>query len=267
MILTKRVPFFISLFYLFIVSACNQPNDDHRLIKKYAANKLEKEYFVDKENKKDGVFKEYYPNGKAKLIFNYVKDSLEGEQKSFYETGSLQTIGYYFNNQLDSIQKWYYPKDIIKSESFRLEGQLFGVQKEYHPDGKLKDLYFMRDDSDMTSSLDIDENGKIIKNTGNIVYCVFEKNILNTKDTSRVIFYIYHPPSYQFECQLVEKKEGGYTKREKCELIKINNNKGVLVQRNFKEPGNYEIGLSILLSNKSLESTLADSMFLKVKVN
>jgi hypothetical protein len=263
-----KVSSLTTYLYLVLLYSCSDREESgHKVVYEYDTNKrVTKQYFINEQKKKDGLYKEFYLNGKLKFLFNYSNDSLNGEQKAYYETGTLNTLGYYRNNQIDSIQKWFYPNGKIKNETFRLDGRLFGIQKEFFPNGNTKDLYFMKNDTDMVFSLEFNQEGNLISNVKRFTYCIYEKSAMTIKDSAKLIFYTVVPPSYSYRCQIIERKNGITVVRKNCFLEEINNNMAYLLVKSFKEPGNYEFGFSVTLENKFLNAYITDSVFLPIRV-
>ena len=124
----------------------------------------------------------------------------------------------------------------------------------------------MKNDSDQLFSLSFNDYGKIISKSKNIIYCIYEKSILSTLDTAKLVFYTILPPSYEYEAEIIERKKDGYSQRRKCILEDINNNNASLVLKRFSKIGDYEIGFIIKLKNMSQQSYFTDSLFLPLKI-
>lgn len=255
------------LLFLLILQSCSENSRKDKVVKEYYPNgKVRKEYYINSKNQKNGLYREYYENGRVKYFYFYVSNLLNGEQREYYDNGNLRALAYYKKSKPDSIVKWYYPNGVLQSESFRLEGQLFGGQKEYSSDGRLKDMYFMKNDSDQLFSFDFNDEGKIISHSKNFSYCIYEKDTLSTLDTAKLVFYTIVPPNYHDEIKIIERKRNGYYRSNPAMLDNINNNKGILIMRRITEPGEYEIGFVIKLKNTSFGSSIADSLFIPIKV-
>ena len=80
-----------------------------------------------------------------------------------------------------------------------------------------------------------------------------------------MIFYVAIPDSYKYECSLIE-KEGLMRIYSKCAMAKYNNNEGYLFIKQFKETGEYIVGLSIKMENDKSKTVIADSLFLNIHV-
>lgn len=252
--------------FIFAITACKQRKTPN-LIKTYdASNQLEKEYFINSKGQKNGTYKEYYSDRKLKFLYNYRSDTPEGLQKSFYDNGNLKSEGYFKNGKLDSIQRWYFQHMVLKRENYRFNNQLFGVQKEFDSNGVLRSLYFMGNDSALISSLELNPSGHVSKKTGNLIYCVYSDDIIKKGDTLKAIFYVVVPPKYHYKCEVIEISHDKKVSRTKVKLEKINNNNAVLIQKQFLQTGQHNMGLRINIYSEQVKSNFVDSMFLEIKV-
>jgi hypothetical protein len=213
----------------------------------------------------DGIHTSHYENGNVKSELRYLKGKLEGKQLTFYENGNVRSESYYKHGLIDSVQKWYFSNGSNKSEYFRYHGNRFGVQKEYDSSGRIKDMFFINScDTCMTLDLVLNRRGEVIMKRGNLVSCVINKALLTTKDTAIVIFYTVVPPSYDYECKIIEKKNNNIISNQSCKLEDIDKNKGFFFTKPLMNAGDYEVGLSIALRNG--KSYLKDTTYFKYKV-
>ncbi|MBP9099654.1 MAG: hypothetical protein KBF74_12620 [Ferruginibacter sp.] len=265
--MNKKIIFLTLVFFFYIGQSCNENSSNAKLVKEYYTNgELAREFYINNDKQKSGLYKEYYENGRIRYLYFYLDNLLSGEQREYYDNGNLKATACYKKSKPDSIVKWYYPDGVLKSESFRLEGHLFGVQKEYSPIGRLKDMYFMKNDTDQLFSFSFNEGGEIVSQPKKFIYCIYERETLTTSDTVKLIFYTIVPPKYIDVSKIIEKGKNGLYHSEVVKLDSINNNKGVLFIKKFTSPGDYEIGLILNLKNPSVKSSIEDSLYIPIKI-
>jgi len=67
--------------------------------KKYLTGQLKEQYYVDKNNKKQGLYKYWFENGKLEYEMNYKDGKLDGLYKWWDNVGELIEEGYYENDK------------------------------------------------------------------------------------------------------------------------------------------------------------------------
>jgi hypothetical protein len=73
----------------------------------YENNSLKRVYFIDKENRKQGVDKFFYRNQTINKEQQWVNDQLEGESKVYYSNGKIYIHSSYHSNELNGDFKVY----------------------------------------------------------------------------------------------------------------------------------------------------------------
>jgi antitoxin component YwqK of YwqJK toxin-antitoxin module len=263
---------------IMIMISCNENSDkpdyelnrigDKEIVKLFDnEKKLVKEYELNKLDQFDGYYKEFYHNGGIKNFYNYSKGSLHGIQKRFYENGNLNSVSYFINSQIDSIQKWFYQNGRLKSELFWLDGKQFGIQKQYTESGYLDNIYFMIGDSSKSLDISFDTAGNIVQLEGKLLNCVYADNKINIGDTLQMVCYATIPTQYSYSAVLTEEKSGSLRSAVPIEFSKINNNYGYLLERKYKESGQYKLKLSLTLKSKTTGQVFRDTLSFPFSVN
>lgn len=87
---------------------------------------------------KQGPWKEYYSDGKLKAEGDYSEGKKVGGWKYYYPDGTLEQEGYYnAEGLLDALWKWYYPSGTLLREEQYLNGLADGSSVEYDENGKI----------------------------------------------------------------------------------------------------------------------------------
>ena len=118
-------------------------------------------YFLDINDKKQGVYKCYYPNGKLEKEGPFKNDEKDSVWIMYYPTGKTQTIAHYKNGLLHGKVIWYYENGEKTISNYKND-VLSGKSVFYYANGNIKGIYHFKNNNRHGSWKEFYENENFI---------------------------------------------------------------------------------------------------------
>ncbi len=135
----KKINLLLSIFMLFIFTACSTPNLFGKKVKKEYFNngQIHSEFIMDDNTGQNGTLKKYGYDGKLISIV-HIKHGVKDGIETGYDSKERVIFKYKYNNgRQDGLQKAFYPNgDIMILYTYK-NGVKDGVARTYNKDGSI----------------------------------------------------------------------------------------------------------------------------------
>jgi antitoxin component YwqK of YwqJK toxin-antitoxin module len=150
---------YIYYISLLILLSCK----GNTLTTKYPNGKINEEYKVDKDGRKDGVFSAYHDNGQLKEKSMYQRGVIQGHRTIYRIDGTLEIEETYnIYGKLDGQYRTFYTdgKTVSLTKIFKND-VLEGTIKAYYPNSNLKEEVTIMDNQENGPFIEYYQNGAI----------------------------------------------------------------------------------------------------------
>lgn len=135
----NKFSLFLSLFVLFFLSACNEPNLSGKTVKKeyFTGGQLRSEFIMDDKSGQNGLLKKYGYSGHITSTAQIRNGVPHGTETGYDEKGRVLWKLNYINGKQEGIQKAYYPNgDLMVTYTYE-NGIKHGPAQTYSKDGSI----------------------------------------------------------------------------------------------------------------------------------
>ena len=138
MLNTQRLTLILSLFILFLLSACDTPSFGKKVDKEYyTGGKLRSEFIWSDSTGKNGIQKTYGFEGHQTSSVRIVNGVRDGIMTVYDKEGRVIKQIPYVNGQINGIEKAFYPNgDRMITFSYQ-NGMKNGYAYSYYPNGQV----------------------------------------------------------------------------------------------------------------------------------
>lgn len=135
----KKLSLFLTIFALFFLSACNQPDLSGKTVKKeyFTGGQLRSEFIMDDKSGQNGLRKEYGFDGHVSSIVHIQNGVPHGIATGYDERGRVLSKVTYITGKRDGMYEAYYPNgDVMVSYTYK-NGIKEGPAQTYNKDGSI----------------------------------------------------------------------------------------------------------------------------------
>ena len=148
--------------YLVLISFLLISCSDKEVTISYENGKAKEIYYVDDDNKKDGLYKMFREDGTLQEESNYKSDVLHGKRKLYYPNGTQVEIEeLYKDGSMEGEHFVYYPSGKLMIETNYSDNKMNGLFTKYFETGEIMETITFKDNHEMGPFEEYYANGKV----------------------------------------------------------------------------------------------------------